>query len=220
MKDKKRIIILGALAIISFAASYLVSGWLGGEEPKPSPQPSDGQAPPDQMVIGAPPAPGSIQPITIIMKERELDRLAKELRLEISTFRDKKKQQEKQQERIKETEKLLAEQVKELEGLQMKLAAPLARLRDAKGDLENTRVRIKEQEKSNLKRTATIYEKMDAAKGSGILIAMYKNNQEDDVVKILFYMSEKKAAKLLAEIPDPKVAADLCQKMKKIQEDG
>ena len=81
MKDKKRIIILAALGIISFAASYLVSGWLGGEEPKSSSQPSADQASPDQMVIGAPPTPGSVQPITIIMKERVLDRLTKELRL-------------------------------------------------------------------------------------------------------------------------------------------
>ena len=218
--NKKRLIILIALAIISFAASYLISGWLGKEDPIPSQQPSDDQATPDQMVIGVPPAPGSVEAATIRMKERELDRLSKELRLQISTFRDKQKEQEEREDQIKETGKLLAEQVKELEVLRMELVAPLNGLKDAKEALENTRVRVNQQEKLNLKRTATIYEKMDPVKGSGILIAMCNNNQEDDVVKILFYMSVKKAAMLIAEIPDPKIASDLFQKLKKIQEDG
>ena len=222
MKGKKQIIILVALAVVSFAVSYLVSGWLSGQKPGPSPQPLAGQTTQEQLGIGGVPTPtlGSVQPVTISMKEQELDRLGKELRLKIDAYRVKQKQLDKQQKQIQLAGQLLEKQAKELEALKMELMTPLNGLKDAMASLENTRIRVAKLEKSNLKRTATIYEKMDAARGVGILIAMYKNNQEDDVVKILFYMSEKKAAKLLAEMQDQNIAAKLCQKLKKIQEDG
>ncbi len=220
MKGKKQIIILVALAVVSFAVSYLASGWLGGGKPGPSPQPPTRQATQEQLGIGGVLTPGSVQPVTVSMKEQELDRLGKELRLKIDAYRAKQKQLDKQQKQIQLAGQLLEKQAKELEALRMELVAPLTRLREVRASLENTRIRVAKLEKSNLKRTATIYEKMDATRGVGILIAMCKNNQEDDVVKILFYMSEKKAAKLLAEMQDQNIAAKLCQKLKMIQEDG
>lgn len=220
MKGKKRIIILAVLGALSFAASYLVAGWLNGEKGEPGPQPAAAQAQQGLLEVGEVPTPGSVQPVTISMKERELDRLAKELRLKISVYNAKQRELEKQQKRIHLAEELLTKQAKELETLRMQLVAPLTHLREAKADLENSRVLVAKREKANLKHTAAIYEKMDTASGSEILIGMCKNKQEDDVVKILFYMSERAAAKLLAEIPDKGIAAELCQKLKKIQEEG
>jgi flagellar motility protein MotE (MotC chaperone) len=172
------------------------------------------------LEVGEIPTPASVQPVTIGMKERELDRLARELRLKIGVYNGKQRELEKQQKRIHVAEELLAQHAKELEALRMQLVAPLTRLREAKADLESTRVLVAKEEKANLKHTAAIYEKMDTAIGGEILTSMCKNSQEDDVVKILFYMSERAAAKLLAEIPDKDIAAELCQKLKKVQEEG
>lgn len=220
MRGKKRIIILAVLGVLSFAASYVVSGWLSGKKAGPALQEPSRQAQQGLLEIGEIPTPASVQPVTISMKERELDRLAKELRLKISVCNAKQREMEKQQKRIQLAEELLAKHAKELETLRVQLVAPLTRLREAKADLESTRVLIAKREKANLKHTAAIYEKMDTASGSEILAGMCKNKQEDDVVKILFYMSERAAAKLLAEIPDKDIAAGLCQKLKKIQEEG
>ena len=219
MKGKKRIIILAVLGALSFAASYLVSGWLSGGKAEPGPQLTADQAQQGLLEIGEVPTPTSVQPVTISMKERELDRLAKELRLKIGAYNAKQRELEKQQKRIHLAEELLANQAKELETLRMQLVAPLTRLREAKADLENSRVLIAEIEKNNLKHIATIMDK-DTTSASEILSGMYKNKQEDDVVKILFYMSERTAAKALAEMPDKDIAAGLCQKLKKIQEEG
>ncbi len=220
MKGKKRIIILAVLGALSFAASYLVSGWLSGRKAEPAPQAPGGQAQQGPLEIGEVPTPTSVQPVTISMKERELDRLAKELRLKISVYNAKQRELEKQQQRIQLAEGLLAKHAKELETLRMQLVAPLTRLREAKAALEEDRRVIATIDKANLKHIALIFEK-DPEIGGEILAGMCKNKQEeDDAAKILFYMSERAAAKLLAEIPDKDLAAGLCQKLKKVQEEG
>jgi flagellar motility protein MotE (MotC chaperone) len=61
---------------------------------------------------------------------------------------------------------------------------------------------------------------MDPVRGGGILSGMAANKQLDDVAKILFYMSERTSAKMLAEITDKVVAAQLTEKMQKIREEG
>ena len=117
------------------------------------------------------------------------------------------------------TEVLLKDGAEELENLRMKLVMSLTRLQDKIAELERTRIRISIQEKTEIQKTAAIYEKMDAASGSQILVEICINNVED-AVKILYYMSERSAAKLLAEIPDKSLAAKLFQKIKVINEEG
>ena len=110
MKGKKQIIILVALAVVSFAVSYLVSGWLSGQKPGPSPQGPAGQATQEQLGISGVLTPGAVQPVTISMKEQELDRLGKELRLKIDAYRAKQQQLDKQQNQIQLAGKLLKKQ--------------------------------------------------------------------------------------------------------------
>jgi len=98
---------------------------------------------------------------------------------------------------------------------------PLTRLQDKIAELERTRIRISTHEKTEVQKTAAIYEKMDAASSSQILVEMCTNNEED-AVKILYYMSERSAAKCLAEISnsDKVLAAKLSQKIKIINEES
>ena len=70
---------------------------------------------------------------------------------------------------------------------------------------------------------------MDPAGASKIISSMCAKQLEsgkaeggsiDDAVKILFYMNERSKGKLLAEIvsTEPKLAAVLCQRLKKVVE--
>ena len=61
---------------------------------------------------------------------------------------------------------------------------------------------------------------MDGEQGGKIIVGMCANNQFDDAAKILRYMSEKKAAGLIGELSDVKLAAMLFDRMKKIREEG
>jgi flagellar motility protein MotE (MotC chaperone) len=49
---------------------------------------------------------------------------------------------------------------------------------------------------------------------------MCSNNQEEDAVKILRFMSERSAGKILTEMSDKEMAARLCSKLKVIQEES
>ena len=226
MIGKLRIIILAVLAVASFGVSYLATEWLGGEgEAATGPAAAVGSpfATETHQAQGGPVQAASLmtaQPATLAMKERGLDTLIRELRQKMEDYKTKRKELEKREKRIEMAGESLKKQAKEVETLQAQLDAPLIRLRKAKAELEDAQVRVWQQEKANLKRTAGIYDKMDAVSSSEILADMCKNNQEDDAAKILRYMSERSAAKLLASMPDRAAAAKLCQRLKSIQEDG
>lgn len=214
MAGKKLVIIVMAgLGIVSFAASFVLSGLLGG-----SPEP----APAAETAGATPPTPGAELAAAegVVPKAKHLEELIKELRLRIAECREKESRLEQREMRIGLAEELLKKQAKELESLRMELVAPLTQLKEAKAELERTMVVIARQEEANLKKTAAIYEKMEPAAGGAILSQMCANQQEQDVVKILHLMSERSAAKVLAEMPDKSLAARLSEKMKRIGREG
>jgi flagellar motility protein MotE (MotC chaperone) len=209
MSGKKKWIFLVGLALASFAGSFFISYKTAkprAEEAGKGPT----TAPSGETALGEPLGP----------KEKLLDDLARELRQKIQDFQRKEMRLGDQEKRIKIALEQLEKQAKELDNLRMQLVAPLARLKEAQAELDRNRVQVSLDEKTNLKRTAAIYEKMDATAGGKILESMCQNKQEDDAAKILVYMAERSAAKLLAEITDKTVVAKLCDRMKRIKEEG
>jgi hypothetical protein len=221
MTGKMRWIVLAVLVVVGFCGSYLVSGWLGGGGKLPDKvAPAAPQQTEDMFAETPQPTSAPAQQPSVVMKEKELNALIKELRLKMEACSSKEGELDKREKRIEMAGELLKKQAKEVEALQMQLNAPLMRLQQAKAELESGRVRIQQTEKANLKQTASIYEKMDSSSCGAIVVGMCKNSQEDDAAKILFYMSPRAAAKLLAAVPDKDLVAKLCQKLKKIQEEG
>ncbi len=222
MKGKLKIIIMVALAGVSFAASFFINKLTTGGDGAPQASPDEtreakGLRAPSDMSV-----PSGVSWPTVQMKEREFDRLVKELRLKIDAVSAREDEIEKRQQRLKLAEKMLQKQAEELENLRVRLVAPLTNLREQRAKLLNTRVTIKKQEQDELKHTARIYESMEPTKGGAIFTSMCKNDQEDDVVKILYFMSERTAAKMLAAITDTDLAAKLCEKLKRVsrQQEG
>jgi len=221
MTGKRRIIILAALAVVSFGLSFVVSSWMGG--PSAPKSVLTAQQDLSQYQQGAELATAEGTPprrASIALAEKELADLIKEVRLRIDSCKKKEKDLEKREKRIRQAGEMLKQQAQELEALRMQLVAPLGNIREAIAELENSRIRISEEEQANIKRIAAICEKMDPASGSEMLMGMCQNKQEDDAAKILRYMSERSAGKLLSEMSNKDLAARLCEKLKVLQEEG
>jgi flagellar motility protein MotE (MotC chaperone) len=163
---------------------------------------------------------GAVDVTAMRPSERQLDELQKEYRQKLEACRKKEDELQTLAKRVAMEQELLKKQATDLENLQVQLVAPLTRLKEAQAELQRTRVTVAAQEKANLKRTALIYAGMDSAAGGRILTDMCQNNKEDDAAKILFYMQERAAAKLLAEIRDRGLAAKLFDKLKVIKEES
>lgn len=217
MTGKLKIIILVGIAVVGFGVSYLVSPWLAGEKTSAT-LPAGEQAKDKTDEFGPILASASGQTITLGMREAELTALIREVRLKIRDSKKKQKELEKREKRIHIAGEVLKKQAEELEALRIQLVSPMTRIKETIAELESTRIRIDKTEQANMKRIATMCEKMDTTSSSQMLTRMCENNQEDDAVKILYYMSKRSAGKLLSEITDITLAAKLCGKLKKVQE--
>lgn len=220
MAGKLKIIILVAIALVSFGATYFVSSILN---PKEAPVAADSEAAEQgegEQPMRAAIAAGIVSPVTFKMKANALNELLKEARLKVDAYRAKQKLLDNREKRIEMAAETLKKQAQELDVARAQLIPALDIIRQAKTDLEATRTRIGKTEKANLKRISKMYNKMDAASAAETLTIMCRGGQEDDAIKIIRYMSEKKAAGLLVKMLDRKLAAKICVKLKVFQEEG
>lgn len=207
--NKKKIIIVAGLAVVSFAlamgSAFL---WPGG----------GAQGPSKKQTASADTDPNLVAPVKLSLQERELDELVRNLRHGIVDCRAQTQQLNEREKQIRIVQDQLAHQAQELEDLRVKAAAALATLRQEKEAMQSERVKIAAEDRVNLKKTAAIYEKMDAVAGGKIMADMCLQNNEESVVRILYYMSERGAAKTIEALEDKKLAARLCDKIKLVRE--
>lgn len=230
--NKKLIIIITAAGLISFAGAFAFA-WFNkaapqNQNPKPNQQVFAGQE--IEPKLQQPPAASSnIAMADSKMKsnltEKQLSDLIYEVRDKIEEYTNKLQTLELREQRLQITQNTLKKDIEELDKLRLELASIVARLKEQRDRLENSRVKIAEAEKDNLLSIAATYDKMDAASAGKILTNMsqMQNGQSggfDDAVKILHFMAERTKAKLLAElaVSDPKLAWDLCRRLKQIVE--
>ena len=214
MSKSKAILVIGGLGAASFAVSAALSMFLG---PKPAPQ--TGKAPTTAPALplagGVPGGEGRLS-----LREKELQDLIRDLQARLHECDARQKGLDQREERLAITQEVLKKQIKDLEDLQVRLLGPLSTLREEQAKLEKGRLAIALEEQANLKKTALIYEKMDAAQGGKILADMCKNQQLDDAVKILHYMGERSAANIFAEMTDKGLAAKLTARLKEIHQES
>jgi len=220
MSGKKRWIVLLGLAAAGFGVSFALSVFLVGSGETPTSQNASltgGLVPPDAAGAKAstPVGLAAISP-----KAGELAGLIKEVRHKIAACQDKERKLQEQEKRIRLAQEMLDTQAEELEKLRMELVAPLARLKEIQDQIRQSRLSVSKRELVNLKRIAAIYDKKDSVAAAETMTAMCANGQEADAVKILFFMTERTAGKVLAEMSDRKLVAQLYDKMKRIEQEG
>ena len=166
------------------------------------------------------------------MTEKQLRSLIYEIREKIQEYDNKLQSLQMREERLQTAHNMIKEDIKELNNLRVELASAIAGLKEQRDKLIQSRVQIAQNEKANLMKIAAFYDKMQANSASKILVNMCTGQTQNtsspipggsmgDAVKILYYMTERTKAKLLAELStsEPTLAASLCQKLKQIVEE-
>jgi septal ring factor EnvC (AmiA/AmiB activator) len=217
MGKKKMIIILAALAAVSFGVSFGVSTLTKKSKPAPATAPADEAKAAESSVL--PPELAQAVP-SLSTNDKQVQDWSRELRAKLEEVKKRQQDLDQRERRVAIAEDSLKKDVEKLEEARIRLMAPLDNLRKAQDDLKASRVAISAQEAANLKRLATVFEKMDAVKGGAQIESMCSNKQEDDAAKILHYMSDRGAAKVMDEMADKTLKERLLDKMKKITEEA
>jgi len=227
--SKKLIIMIGA-GLVSFAGAFAFS-WFT-KTPSVSQSPEAKQAiPASQEADIQLPQPATVSTgvagtidsqMKKTMTEKQLKNLVYEVRERIQEYNNKLQSLEVQEQRLQSAQNTLKEDIEELKNLQTELSSTVAALKSEHDKLLKTRVEIVNTEKKNLQSIAAAYDKMDSEAAGKILANMSKaeNDNANDAVRILYYMTERAKAKLLAGLTtsEPKLAAFFTQRLKQIVE--
>jgi len=222
---KKKLIFITAGAGLAGFAGMFAFAWF--TKPKPvaeaAPVAQTALSPNEAGTGDLPPqtlAAGSIPKSS--MTEELLEKLVYDVREKIQDYKLKVQSLEVQEKRLRAAQDTLKKDIEEMDSLRLELAASVASLKAEQDKLSKSRIEIQAAEKANLMSMAATYDKMDAESAGKILINMAKNQNQntgtDDAVKILYYMTERTKAKVLASIAEaePAISAYVCQKLKQI----
>lgn len=154
------------------------------------------------------------------MTERQLQNLMQDIRNKAKEYKERQKTLDDKAERIEISSQSLQEDIDRLNELRDKLSQTLLEIDQKQQQLEQSIIEIQQIEQDNFRRLASTYEKMDSTQASRIMVNMASSNQLQDSVKILYYMNERMAGKLLGEIATnrPELASLICMQLKRIKE--
>ena len=233
--NKKHIIIALAGGLSSFAGAFVTMWLIGGtdaaapvvtattQQAQPTTQ---GEEPDTEDFV---PQRNEESQSQKTLNDKQLKGLVFEVREKIRDYERKAKELEVREARLAMTQETLKKDIDELNRMRVELATLVANLKEERSKLLQSKVEIAQSEKANMTSIAATYDKMDASSASKILSNMCEKQMEtgrlqggalDDAVKILFYMTERAKAKVLAEMvaTEPKLSAVLCQRLKEIVE--
>ena len=239
--SKKLIIITASAGLVSFAGAFAL-GWF--TVPVRSGAGAPGETiQPDVVSVGTvPEIPRPAAGMTGVigaasdsdrkgMTEKQLRNLVFEVREKVQEYNDKLQNLTVREQRLQRTQDTLKEDIQNLDNLRIELATIVADIKSERDKLLKTKLEVAQSEKGNLVLIAATYDKMDASSASKILVSMCTSQTQpgkidsqsmgfDEAVKILYYMTERTTAKLLAELTtaEPRLAAFLTQRLKQIVE--
>jgi hypothetical protein len=229
--SKKLIIIASGLGLLSFAGAFSFAFFVRPQQVAPPDEP-------EQTMNAVAEAQTESKPQQLIMKtksmtEQQLKSLMHDLRKKMQDYESKLQVLKIEEQRLQTAQNVLKEDIEKLHSLQIELASITANLKSERDQLLKSRIEIDKSEQANLVTLAATYDKMDASSASKIVTNLCisdetgqdkkiedKSGSFDDAVKILYYMTERTKAKLLAElsVTEPQLAAALSQRLKQIVE--
>jgi chromosome segregation ATPase len=155
------------------------------------------------------------------MTDEQLQALIYEVREKIKEYNLKLRDLDVREKRLQSAQDNLKKDIAEMNSLRVELASAVASLKNEQDRLQKRQLMIEEAERENLIAIAAAYDKMDAESAGKILMNMVKTqgpgNSSDDAVKILYYMTERTKAKVLAAMAEaePAVSAYVSQRLKR-----
>jgi len=219
----KQAMIIAMVCVVCFGASFTIA-WISRPVPQATHAAEDAKPVEPNDPFEAAMNAGSVNPedpgLSKTLTEKQLKILVQNLRGKIEEYETKTADLAAREQQLQISRQAFAADVNELNQLRVDLVSSAAEIKRQKKELDDYQLMINNDEAVNLKRTAVIYDKMDSASSSKIMINMCKNNQVNDAVKLINYMTERTAAKVLGEIAtaEPQIAADICQGLKRLKE--
>ena len=228
--NKKQIIIMTGLGFVFFALFFTVGLFMNNPEPAAA-DPGETRAENadrqtgDDLEINIDSVAESKHHMSQAgldrqLSEQQLRDLIFEVRSKLTELRSREKEVVQQEQRVQVTMEELQQNVQDLEELRLQLASTSASIKQQQKNLEQTLIRIDEVDKKNIQKTAMIYDKMKTAGASEIILNLSKSNQLDYAVKIIYYMSERTSASVLAKIAEkePALAAIISDRLRRTDE--
>ncbi|MHC4551845.1 MAG: hypothetical protein ACYSUT_03630 [Planctomycetota bacterium] len=154
------------------------------------------------------------------LTEKQLKSLVFEVREKIDQYNVRLKELDLRERRMQVAQDTLRSDIAEMSDLRVELASAVTALKSEQDNLTKKMVQIEQVEQDNLKQIALMYDSMDSEAAGRIITNMIQTQHQgsgfNDAVKILYYMTERPKAKLLASISEsePAVSAVICQKLK------
>ena len=225
--NKKIIFITLGAGIIGFSGMFALAWFTKPKAPVSNKQLAENIV--EKKVNNATPEPSTLtQRLAAIdakssqtISDQQLEMLIFEVREKIKEYNSKLRNLSVREKRLEVAQDNLKKDIDEMASLRVELASAVATLKDEQDKLQRSKLAIKKTEQDNLMLIAATYDKMDAESAGKILLDMVKNNStpssSDDAVKILYYMTERTKAKVLAQIAvtEPSVSAYICQRLKR-----
>jgi len=197
-------------------------------KPAPVAQVPEGDTSVEGLILGEPQVPELTNTAKLdsalkkTLTEKKLSSLIYEVREKIQEYDNKLESLNVREQRQQVAHESLKRDIDKLNSLQVDLASTIAQLKNEQEKLLEGKIEIAKNEKKNLISIAAFYDKMDSTSAGKILtdINLAKNNGTADAVKILYYMTERAKAKVLASIAEtePAISAYFCQKLKEMVE--
>jgi chromosome segregation ATPase len=240
--NKKMIIITVIVGLVSFGGTF-AAGMLkkakhveNKENLQPLPERPEAHNPTEEKQekqVNAIPASENTA-VTVSMSEQQLKNLIRDLRVKMQDYEQRIQSLNQREQRLQIAQDSLKQDINKLTNLQTTLATITATIKNEQEKLQKSKLEINQIEKTNLVQIAGTYDKMDSSSASKIIAKMCTEASEDsqnpsagilgsgynDAVRILYYMTDRTKAKLLAELAgsEPKLASALSQRLKQITE--
>ncbi len=140
-------------------------------------------------------------------RQQNLDLIFQDLRSERTTIDEQRRQVTTL---LKAVEQKMADLDRKATELETKRQETTKEAKQLKKNISE----YQDQEKDRIKQVASMYDTMEPASAAKILQTLTDSGNLDTAVKILASMRERQAAKVLSELSDPLLAAQLVDKLK------
>ena len=166
-----------------------------------------------QMISG-------LEPTQPTLEEKQIGSLIVDLKTTKKNYEDKLAQLKSKEERLEKTRLNIEADMERIRAVKAEIINTISELKLQKASLEKTITEVKAVEKDNLVKLAACYDKMETDKAAQTVFTMMENSQIEDAAKLIYYMSDRNAAKLIGEIAskNSEYAAQISEKLKRVKE--
>jgi len=212
------VVIINVRGGLSPSRAGLANAPLLGRLLKVQPEPEEVEAEPEEPGLAALPQAGVSflrfgEPVRLQRLAETLDRKRADYEARLQRLGRRERELDAWQKQLEQERDLVRAKLdKESEDL----ASQRQQLAQERSQVEASQVAIVQAEESNLKKAAEIYTKMSSDKAAEILERMYAGTEQDAVVKLIYLMDSRAAAKTLEAFSESQISADITQRLKNI----